>query len=404
MPVVCAAVVGAKVRLVQKKEEKEKVFRIQKNVRAPLGDRTQKITLASSTTTTTKQNNPLYLETFSPSPSSVGIISDAGDAHGGGDGDDDDDEGEEEAPCASTSPSTPRWTPSTRGSRRAPPRRRRPLPLRPLRRLWPKPAPGPGAPRRTLGRPTWEFCILRTSSSSTGEERRVGFCFLLFGLTEETASCHRAHLPILLQRSPPPPQRTQQKPKQKIQQQLRLQHAREAHPDRLGPAAARGRAASGERVHSPFGEKKRTKKALPRPLRRKGSPLSHRPSSCSLLQKLQNQKQVFKRIHAAFVEASCNPFYTADSVRGRGKRAETEEIGREGGTNKSRREERDSRRFRNLFSHNSHSPNSQFNPKTGDRLPEIRCRRARHRQRGVKIEKRRIERAASFVNYERRER
>ena len=87
MPVVCAAVVGAKVRLVQKKEEKEKVFRIEKNVRAPLGDRTQKITLASSTTTTTKQNNPLYLETFSPSPSSVGIISDAGDAHGGGDGD-----------------------------------------------------------------------------------------------------------------------------------------------------------------------------------------------------------------------------------------------------------------------------------------------------------------------------
>lgn len=31
------------------------------------------------------------------------------------------------------------------------------------------------------------------------------FAFLLFGLTEETASCQRAHLPILLQRSPPPP-------------------------------------------------------------------------------------------------------------------------------------------------------------------------------------------------------
>lgn len=117
----------------------------------------------------------------------------------------------------------------------------------------------------------------------------------------------------------PPRKELNKNQNKKLQQQLRLQHAREAHPDRLGPAAARGRAASGERVHSPFGEKKRTKKALPRPLRRKGSPLSHRPSSCSLLQKLQNQKQVFKRIHAAFVEASCNPFYTADSVRGRGK-------------------------------------------------------------------------------------
>jgi len=29
----------------------------------------------------------------------------------------------------------------------------------------------------------------------------------------------------------------------------------------------------------------------------------------------QKLSQVFKRIHAAFVEASCNPFYTADSVR-----------------------------------------------------------------------------------------
>jgi hypothetical protein len=271
--------------------------------------------------------------------------------------------GEEEAPCASTSPSTPRWTPSTRGSRRAPPRRRRPLPLRPLRRLWPKPAPGPGAPRRTLGRPTWEFCILRTTSSSTGEERRVGFCFLLFGLTEETASCQRAHLPILLQRSPPPRKELNKNQNKKLQQQLRLQHAREAHPDRLGPAAARGRAASGERVHSPFGEKKKTKKALPRPLRRKGSPLSHRPSSCSLLQKLQNQKQVFKRIHAAFVEASCNPFYTADSVRGRGKASrDGRDSGGGGGQGtESRREKKDSRRFRNLLSHNCTLQTVHFN-------------------------------------------
>ena len=53
-------------------------------------------------------------------------------------------------------------------------------------------------------------------------------------------------------------------------------------------------------------------------------------------------KQIFKRIHAAFVEASCNPFYTADSVREEKERESEREAGQKG--NRKERKERGARR------------------------------------------------------------
>lgn len=72
MPVVCAAVVGAKVkRGEQKQKQKEKVL-------ASEIDRSR-LTSTPSASSKKKQNNPLYLETFTPP---AGTVSDAaGDAH-----------------------------------------------------------------------------------------------------------------------------------------------------------------------------------------------------------------------------------------------------------------------------------------------------------------------------------
>ena len=81
MPVVCAAVVGAKVRRAETEAESEsfalKVDGLESR-RAIEAQIPPPPDLHPSNNNDKKQNNPLYLETFS---SPAGIISDAGDAH-----------------------------------------------------------------------------------------------------------------------------------------------------------------------------------------------------------------------------------------------------------------------------------------------------------------------------------
>ena len=68
-------------------------------------------------------------------------------------------------------------------------------------------------------------------------------------------------------------------------------------------------------------------------------PLTRKETSLLQKKKKLQPKQVFKRIHAAFVEASCNPFYTADSVS-EGKR-ESEKRVRNKAQRKRERERRE---------------------------------------------------------------
>ena len=333
MPVVCAAVVGAKVRRAETEAESESFalkvdgLESRRAIEAQIPPPPPTSTPPPTTTKnrTTRSTSRLSLRRPGSSPTRETRTTT-----------------KREAPCASTLPSTLLWTRSTRGSLGLPPRRA-PLSLllpRQRRRRQLRPARGPGASLPTRGRPTWACCILRTSLSSTGE-RGTRFGFWSFGLDGGGRGVPERNVVSPLALLPP----LTRKPIEK-QKELSRSYASNTRVKLIliasdpQPREEELRAVRGVLFFG--GWKKGCAFSLPS--------LSQKTLLVSPVPKTPTKKQVFKRIHAAFVEASCNPFYTADSVRKRKRE-------RRNKAQKERRERRLSPVETSSSLSHTHSPN-----------------------------------------------